>query len=248
MSRAERRARERAQAKKKKAGGRQRRAGLSRRATRIVTWTLVAVFVLAAGGWGLYSYLASPLNSKRVVAVVNGSEITERDMARRENVFMFLSGLKSLDPDTKKTIRDEVIQDYLIREEANRRGITASDQDVKDLTKQYEASLKILYKSSLNITVQRIRLRVGAQDIEDYIKASVINRKLYQAVTAQVTVTDADILALYQQYKDLLDKEGLSYEQAKDRLAPDALDKKRGETYTRFLDELKAKAVISTPG
>lgn len=245
MSRAARRQKARqAEAKQKRRGG---RSGPSRY-TRIVALALVVVFVVGAGGWGVYSYVTSPLADRDVLTIVNGHEITVRELTRRENVIRYLYGIGEIKPDLREAILEDLVDEKLIAAEAVRRGIVVTEEDLDPLAGQFEEALRVVYGSPLAITVQRLRLRVGAADLVAYQTAFIMNRKLYESVTAEVTVTEGDIVALYEELKETLDEAGLSLEQARDRLAEEALQKKRGEVYTAFIEQLRAQAEIASPG
>ncbi len=247
MSRASRRARQRALAKRQeRLKGRRRSApALPRKATLTIILATIAVVLLGGGAVAYTSYRAG----NQVLQTVDGQNITQRDLARREHVMTFLYGLKPpLDAETKKAFLDTMVDDRLIAAEAKTRGLTVTDQDLADLTAQYSDSLAVVYKTNLGITVARLRLGVTQADLTDYLRLQILAQKLYGAVTADVTVTEADIQALYQKRKETLDAQGLSLDQARETLTQEALTQKRGDTYTQYLKDLRSRATLAGPG
>lgn len=247
MSRADRRTKQRALAKRQEQlkGKRRRDPVLSRKVVLIIILAVVAVAGVGGGVLGYTGFKAG----NQVLQTVNGENITRRDLTRREHVTMFLYGLKPpLDAQTSKAILDTMVDDKLITAEAEKRALTVTDQEITVLTTQYSDSLVIIYKTNLGITVSRIRLGVTQAQLTDYQRLQILSQKLYDAVTADVTVTEEDIQALYQQMKETLDAQGLSLEQARETLAQEALTQKRDDTYARFLTDLRSRATIAGPG
>lgn len=254
MSRADRRAKQRVEAKKRQQAERRRARGgggslVSPRVARIVSLAVIAVVVLGAAGFGIYAYIKSPLHSQKVVATVNGNDITQAELTRRERVFQFLTGITGpLDPATSQDLLDELEEGYLLTDAAAARNVSpATPEEVKKLTDQWSASVESLYGNKLGVTIARLRLGVRAADLEAYAQVMALKQKLYDALTASVTVSDADVEAFYTKYKETLDQQGLSLETARDTLAEEALSEKKGEVFTQFLDSLKASADIKTP-
>jgi len=247
MSRADRRARARTQARRRQQAEVKRRGGvavLSPKARRIFTIVMAAIVVLGAGlAWGL-SYVAG----NEVVKTVNGQDITQRVVNQRTRILMFLYGLKEVNAETSQALLDGLVDEELVTAEAQKRNLSVSQDELDQLTVQYTDGLATLYGSNLQITVQRLRLRVTAQALADYQRVQSYNGKLYEAVTADIEVTEVDIQALYVANKEALDQQGLSLEQVRDRLAEDALQQKRGEAYSQFLKDLRAAATIAGPG
>jgi hypothetical protein len=247
MSRADRRARARAQARRRQQTDARRRGGasiLSPKIRRIITIVLVVSAVLGAGAWWGVSYVAG----NKTVKAVNGQVITQREVDLRVRMLMFLYGMKKVSAETRQAVIDSMVEEELVRAEIDKRGLSISQEDLDRLTKQYSEALTSLYGSNLNITTQRLRLRVPAQALIDYQRSQIRGTKLYEAVTAAVTVTEADIQAAYAANKEALDQQGLSLDQVRDRLAQDALGQKRGETYSQFLKDLQSAATITGPG
>ncbi len=218
---------------------------LSRRAWLIILGILAVVIVVGGGLLWYSSYRTGNV----VLKTVNGENITQRDLTRRESTIMYLFGLQNrFDAETQKSILDSMVDEKLVAVEAKKRELEVTDQELKDLSDQYAATLAAAYGSNLNITVARLRLKVTQAALDDYLRSQLHGEKIYTAITADVKVTEADIQAMYEQQKETLDKQGLSLEQARETLTQDALNQKRGDTYSQFLETLRTAATITGPG
>jgi hypothetical protein len=115
---------------------RRRRSRVEReqRMRRYIVWTTIVVGVAVVGlvAYGLVSQqIRTAIQMRQPVAVVNGTEIpmkTLRDRAR------FYEGLQqsSLSPSLLDYVLDEVIQEELVRQEAERRGIEIAPAELQD--------------------------------------------------------------------------------------------------------------------
>lgn len=251
MSRADRRAKQRATLKRQeqlKTRGRRTAPLLSRKATTIIIASVLAAVVIVVGGFWYLGYRKGSV----VLKTVNGQNITQHDVTKQGNLTRFLYGLSTpLDAATEKAVLDTMVDDVLLREEAVKRSITVTDQEVADLEAQWATALQTVYKGTVQVTVARLRLGVGQADLKTYEETQILVQKLYDEVTKEITaasITEADIQAMYAEEKSTLDSQGLSLEQARDTLTQDALNKKRGDTYTKFLDDLRSRATITGPG
>jgi parvulin-like peptidyl-prolyl isomerase len=247
MSRAARRRKQREQAKT----GRQDRKGLLReRGTRLTALVLAVALLASLGTWGVVSLYPDDAGPGTVLRVVNGQAITERDLIRRENVLRYLYGLGrgAFDAALREALLEQLVDEHLVEAEAERRGLTVTDEDLAQTREGFEQSLEMAYKTRLARSLAKMRLRVTDEDLDRFARGQVYAQKLYQEVTAEVSVTEEDILALYEEYKESLDEAGLSLEDVRDTLTQDALREKREEVYSRLLMDLRAKAEVSGPG
>ncbi|RJQ04495.1 MAG: hypothetical protein C4551_10685 [Bacillota bacterium] len=250
MSRAERRAKARARAKHRERLERRekgRRGVISPRLYRLITLALVGVLVLSLAGWGIAGYVSGRAAATKVLKVVNGQSITQAELTTRANVIRFLYGLSNIDADTMAGLLEGLVDEVLIQAEAERRGLVVSDEDLAAAEEANTRTLEVLYGSALRITAQRLRLGLSRDDLTSYQRIRIYEGKLYEDVTAGVTATEEEILALYEEYKEALGQQGLSLEEARDTLAQEVTTTKRGEVYTEFLEGLRAEAVITDP-
>ena len=250
MSRTERRAKQRAAARRKQmvaSRGRTRTTFLPPRVSRIINLTLVIGLVLGLAGWGVYSLITGRAAAAKVLKTVNAVNITQHELDTRTRILQFANDLKTVSAETKTAILDSLVDEQLVLAEAAARNLVPTDQEIKDNETQQASALKILYTTTLRITVARLRYGVSSGDLAAYVRNQVLNEKLYTAVTADTAVTEPDIVAFYEQYKETLDAEGLSLQDVRDTLGQEILQQKRSEVYSGFLQTLRAKATIADP-
>jgi len=251
MSRTERRAKQRAAARRKQmvaSRERTRTTFLPPRVSRIINLTLVIGLVLGLAGWGVYSLITGRAAAAKVLKTVNAVNITQHELDTRTRILQFVNDLKEgVEEATKTLILDSLVDEQLIQAEAAARNLVPTDQDIKDNETRLASALKILYTTPLRITVARLRYGVSSGDLAAYVRNRALNEKLQTAVTADTTVTEPDIIAFYEQYKEALDAEGLSLQDVRDTLGQEILQQKRSEVYSGFLQTLRAKATIADP-
>src|SRR4051812_11812617 len=166
---------------------------------------LLSVVALVAAGCGGGSSASVPSDA---VASVNGQEITKAQF----NVL--LEGAKRTYKARKtpfpkagttqyKSLQDQAMQ-YLVQEteyeqKAKDLGVNVTDKDVqarlKQIKKQYFGGSESKYKAQL-----KSQGLTEPQIMQD-LHAQLLSEKLYNKVTADVKVTDADIQAYYNQHK-----------------------------------------------
>ena len=250
MSRTERRAKQRAAARRKQmvaSRERTRTTFLPPRVSRIINLTLVIGLVLGLAGWGVYSLITGRAAAAKVLKTVNAVNITQHELDTRTRILQFANDLKTVSAETKTVILDTLVDEQLVLAEAAARNLVPTDQDIKDNETRLASALKTLYTTTLRITVARLRYGVSSGDLAAYVRNQVLNEKLYTAVTADTTVTEPDIIAFYEQYKETLDAEGLSLQDVRDTLGQEILQQKRSGVYSGFLQTLRAKATIADP-
>ena len=250
MSRTERRAKQRAAARRKQmvaSKERTRTTFLPPRVSRIINLTLVIGLVLGLAGWGVYSLITGRAAAAKVLKTVNAVNITQHELDTRIKILEFVNDLKKgVEEPTKPLILDSLVDEQLLAEAAAR-NLVPTDQEIKDNETQQASALKTLYTTPLRITVARLRYGVSSDDLAAYVRNQVLNEKLYTAVTADTAVTEPDIVAFYEQYKETLDAQGLSLQDVRDTLGQEILQQKRSEVYSGFLQTLRAKATIADP-
>lgn len=250
MSRTERRAKQRAAARRKQmveSRGRTRTTFLPPRVSRIINLTLVGGLVLGLAGWGVYSLITGRATAAKVLKTVNAVNISQHELDTRTRILQFANDLKTVSAETKTAILDSLVDEQLVLAEAAARNLVPTDQEIKDNETQQASALKTLYTTTLRITVARLRYGVSSSDLAAYVRNQVLNEKLYAAVTADTTVTEPDIVAFYEQYKETLDAQGLSLQDVRDTLGQEILQQKRSEVYFGFLQTLRSRATIADP-
>jgi len=214
--------------------------------SRIINLTLVGGLVLGLAGWGVYALITGRAAAAKVLKTVNAVNISQHELDTRTRILQFAYN-QPASAETKTAILDTLVDEQLVLAEAAARNLVATDQDIKDNETRLASALKTLYTTTLRITVARLRYGVSSDDLAAYVRNRALNEKLYAAVTADTTVTEPEIIALYEQYKETLDAEGLSLQDVRDTLGQEILQQKRSEVYSGFLQTLRSKATIADP-
>ncbi|MCL4498969.1 MAG: peptidyl-prolyl cis-trans isomerase [Chloroflexi bacterium] len=99
----------------------------------------------------------------------------------------------------RKQILDSLIEQELVKQEAKKRGISVSDQEVEKQYSQIRTSAKKTEKE-----VQDLLKKQGMDlaTFKDYLRTQLITQKFYQKLTANVKVTDKDAQQYYDKNKD----------------------------------------------
>jgi parvulin-like peptidyl-prolyl isomerase len=157
----------------------------------------VVVFVILVAVVGLLIFLTSKSGSlrltkqDRVAATVNGEEITteylDEQYARVPPEYQGFI--------TKSMLLNQTINEVLLLQEAKKKGITVSKEDVQA---EIAASME-----QANVTEQELNERLAAQNVtrdflEDlYMKQLTINKLIDEVVGSKIQVTDAEVKDFY---------------------------------------------------
>jgi parvulin-like peptidyl-prolyl isomerase len=172
---------------------------------RYLSVALLSALALVAAGCGGSSSTNVPSDA---VATVGGASITKTQFN------FLLDGAKRTYKARKtpfpkvgttqyKSLQDQAMQ-YLVQEaeyeqKAKDLGVTVTDKDVQDRLKQIK-------KQYFNGSESKYQAQLKAQGLTEPqilqdLHAQLLSEKLYNKVTANVKVTDADISAYYNQHK-----------------------------------------------
>jgi peptidyl-prolyl cis-trans isomerase D len=192
-------------------------------------WVLVAlVFV---GGFLLYETSGlmgrTPVTATTAVAVVNGQEIPYRDyIARVQNETQTeqqRSGRTLSQDDSRRienTVFDQMVSDVLLASEYRRRGISVSDDEVREFARYapppWITNAPELQTSGRFDPDKYQRLLASAQarqsglllQLEAYYRSEIPKEKLFDQIASGVYVTDAE---LWRAWRDQHDSAQVSY-------------------------------------
>jgi len=192
-------------------------------------WLLVALAFV--GGFLLYETSGlmgrTPVTATTAVAVVNGQEIPYRDfIARVQNETQTeqqRSGRNLSQDDTRRienSIFDQMVNDVLLDAEYRKRGITVSDDEVREFAR-YAPPPWITSAPELQTNGQfdpdkYQRLLASAQarqsglllQLEAYYRTEIPREKLFDQIASGVYVTDAE---LWRAWRDQHDSAQVSY-------------------------------------
>lgn len=135
-------------------------------------------------GLALLLPLAAPVQAATVKVTVNGTPITDVQIAQRV-------GLLKLERRGAKEATDELINEALQLQEAKRLGFEIAESDVDEAVLQVARQLKV---SVSNLTKILTDSGVSMQTLRDRLRATIAwNKVSATAISAQVKVSEAEI-------------------------------------------------------
>src|SRR4051812_20601843 len=199
-----------------------------RSSAKIVMWILLVSFV---GGFLLVESSGllgrTPVTPTTAVATVNGTDILYTDWQRRSQELVQQQQQQSGRSLTQDEIAridnqafDDMVADILLQQEYRRRGITVSDDEVRDYARfappAWVRSAPDLQTEGTFDPAKYQRLLTSAQArqsgllvaLEQYFRAEVPKQKLFEQVTSGLYVPDAE---LWRAWQDAADSASLSF-------------------------------------
>jgi SurA N-terminal domain len=208
----------------------------ARTKTFLVVVSIAAVLGLAAGGasafhLGPWERPAAEQDLGPVIARVNGSPIY-LGLAKAR-----IEGLSSVHGDLQKTLGDDwatrildsLVDDKLIEQEAARRGIVVTDEQVA----QHVDKLKTSFGGETAFDSWLATQSMDVAELERRIRLQAVAADVYGAVTADVRVDVTDIRSYYRGHRD-------DYRQSDGTLTP--LFDVRGDIQQKLLKTAQDRA------
>lgn len=213
-------------------------------------WAVIAIVAIAAiVGFMMWSANSNKEsqneNNGKVIATVNGEEITQNDLSFE------LNQIKQSNPQAgetdseklKQSVLSSIINQTLLLQEAQKQGISASDKKVNESYQQIVKSFqdqssfeKVLEKRNLTKADLKENIR-DQQVIQEYIKNN-INAE-------QVTVTDKEIQERYNQLKSGTQQQNIpSLDEVKNQIKQQLKNEKQNLMTQKLIDNLKKSADI----
>ena len=199
-----------------------------RSSAKFVFWILAVAFI---GGFLLFQTSgligSTPVTPTTAVATVNGKDILYTDWQRRSQQLVQQeqqqSG-RSLTQDESRRIEnqafDEMVAEILLEQEYKKRGITVSDEELRDYARYapppWVRNAPDLQTDGRFDPAKYQRLLTSAQArqsgllvaLEQYFRSEVPKEKLFEMVTSALYVTDAD---MWRQWQDANDSASISF-------------------------------------
>ncbi|MEO7455141.1 MAG: peptidylprolyl isomerase [Gemmatimonadaceae bacterium] len=199
-----------------------------RSSAKFVMWILLVSFV---GGFLLVETSGllgkSPVTTTTAVATVNGTDILYSDWQRRSQQLIQQTQQQSgrtLTQDETRRLEnqafDEMVSEALLQQEYTKRGITVSDEELRDYARfappSWIRTAPDLQTDGQFDPAKYQRLLTSAQArqggllvaLEQYFRTEVPKEKLFEQVTSGTYVTDAD---LWRAWQDANDSASISY-------------------------------------
>lgn len=170
------------------------------RAQGWIAWVIVILISIPFALWGIQSYLG--VGAEPVVATVDGAEITERALDERYRDFRarlrdqlgsaYRPGL--FDAETMRgQVLDRMIRDRLLLQTADKLGLRASDQELREFIRNDPAFRKdgrfdkATYERMLELQGQAPR------QFEEALRRSIVGTQLSRAIVATEIVSDPEL-------------------------------------------------------
>ncbi|HET8574564.1 MAG TPA: SurA N-terminal domain-containing protein [Candidatus Paceibacterota bacterium] len=251
-----------------------KRPSSKKRNVVIAAVVAVILIVAALGVAGYKTDKLGPISSffsgYKAVAYVNGTKITENELATRfapleKQIEMTNFGTSTNKADlinsTKHQVLDDLINEKLLLAEANKAGITVTDEQVQEQydasVQQYQAQQGAIASSSPSSTV------AATSSFEDQLKEAGYTPTTYKEelrkqilismyLTKQldlnnIPVTDQETKALYDQYSSMpgVDKSQIpAYDDVKSTLQAQIQQQKAQQKVQDYVNQVRSKAQV----
>jgi len=160
-----------------------------------------------------------------ISAMVNGKPIWKKELVKEMETYYGESVLNS------------IIEGELIKQEAEKRGIKVTEEEVSNQIKTIEDSMKS-QGQELQQALEESGMTV--EDLRENYKMNILIEKL---LADKITVTDEDIQKYIEENKDSF-PEGTDMEQIKSLVEEGLKQEKMSTEYQSFINGLKEKADI----
>lgn len=174
------------------------------------TKILYAILALSFVGWGVGTVGLSSLSALDVVAEVHGERITRRQLddqaalLQRRFQDLFRGAPLPAGVDFRAQALDRLIEDALLRHEANRLRIEVSDDDVvRAVTAMPE--LQQDGRFDRDLLARMLDAQRDRGEFEARVRQDLLNRRLQSLVVDGIRVSDADIVDRYHFDRDTID-------------------------------------------
>lgn len=212
---------------------------------------LVAALVVIGGGIVAASvFRIGPFASNDrgpVIATVDGQPIYLADAkSRLEGITSVHGGSdleKTLGANWQEMILQSLVDDHILQKEADRRGITPTDQDVAIALERVQQMFPSATEFQKWLDGQGMTL----DELESRIRLQTLASDVYNAVTADVTVTEDEVRAYYEKTKDKYvgsDGQPLPLSTVRTSLRQDLERKKKNQAYATWLQEARTQVKV----
>jgi foldase protein PrsA len=188
--------------------------GLSKKKT-IITFVVIMIIVLLV-----------VFRNQFVVATVNGQPISRFALVHE------------LEKQSGKTTLDVLITKALINQEASKRNVKVTDQDLKDETKRIENSLKS-QGQELNVLLESQGM--SKAEFNEQIKIQILVKKL---LADKIKVTDKEVNDYFEKNKESLPKD-MDEKKLKGEIKNQLEQQKLSQESNTFVTDLRSKAKIN---
>lgn len=225
---------------------------------KIVLWAILILILPAFVIWGTGNLGRSKEKGPTYVGVINNKKVSFDDFAgsladiRCQIILNYFNQAQMIDLFLKnKPLMGKLAWDgVILSREVKRLGIKVSDKEVVGYIRKHPLFLRNgAFDDMIYQYVLRNNMGIDPRGFEEMVRANLATKKLYDIMTKDIKITDAEVL---EEYKKEVAKFKISYvlielEQAKDKAAslPDMV-KKENLSFEKACDKLGLK-VRETP-
>ena len=214
------------------------------------------------------SSLAENINSNSAVAEVNGEEITQEELNQQANVNQLLQQLSRVDrqlvqilanseagssvlKNYQKQKLDSIIDNVLLKQQAEEEGISLSDQEKEEIYKEQKKA--IMEQNQLDQKQFASALKKQGFENEEAYKEEFlnnsqlkINKLIEEEVVSNIEISEDELKKAYEENKSSFaqGEEDVSFEKVKGQLEKMLKQQKRNQKLNEYLSNLREKAEI----
>ena len=201
---------------------------------------LVVVLTILVGGtaWIMHGASFSSADRGEVIATVDGESIYLQDAVWRVDGLTTTHGgdAQSLGSEWQDRVLQSLVDDVVIRQEADRRGIAVTDQQIAD---------DLLGLQEMFATLDEYQTWLGSQgidqdELERRIRLQRLAVDVYEAVTSGVTVSTSDVRTYFQAHRTEYagsDGSPASFLDVQDAIQQQLEKEEKDAVYAAWLDE-----------
>lgn len=201
-------------------------------------------------------------DDKTAVATINGEKITSKRLSERAQIYRILLALKSvpefaeflMDTEEGKKVLDtyrsyvleKLIEEELILQQAELRGIKIKDQEIEErLTKIIAETDEVSNKEELLEELKKDQRTL--HDLKEEIYRKLVREKLKRRIVKDVSVNQKEIEEFYEKNRDSFrDADGNipPLSEVRDQIRERIKKNKRDSLWQKWLEEKKSEARI----
>ena len=161
---------------------------------------LMAVVMLAA----VLAGCGQPKLEGGTLAVVGGRTITKDNLNTRLRIYELFFQEPMEDVAKQQQVLDQMIADLVLRDQAQNLGVKVADEQVEAEMAKFFGSLDRTYKSRTEVNQKLQAMNLTNDDIAAFLKDFLVGQAVTEKKKAEVTVTDEELQAFYDQKKETL--------------------------------------------
>lgn len=155
---------------------------------------LVVVGILILGIW-VSEIATKPQGIDKVVATVNGQEITMKDL---QEIYWTIPPQVQNDPSIQEIVLNQSIYETILLQEATRQGITVMDEEIERVFTNVRMGNNVTLED-LQSELQKAGLDMTF--VKKFYRKQILITKLLQQEAAKVTINEQDVTDILKQFQ-----------------------------------------------